>query len=229
VNAPHDASLDVAREGSTGDGGVEGSADAGQEAASDGSVVSTVDPPCQDGECAPDRVCNPVTALCEPACDVPRSVDPLSPWPMFAGCPTNRGLSRYVGASSGTVKWSVDLGSSMDLFSNRSPTIGRDGTLYLPYVSASGYPSDVALHAYRPDGTLRFVGPASALPPSIARDGTLWLALPAWRRHHRRGSERRALHAAPEASVVGRFELPKRRNVQRRRRRARRDDLRRVD
>jgi hypothetical protein len=130
------------------------------------------------GECEPDQICNRVTGLCEPVCDVPDAVDPLSPWPMFSGCPTNRGVSRHVGAASAEVRWSADLGETTDGV-YASPTIGQDGTIYLPAVSLPPSPR-YALHAFWPDGTLRFVGPSSNRPPSIAVDGTLWLATGTW-------------------------------------------------
>jgi hypothetical protein len=58
------------------------------------------DPPCAAGACPSDRVCNPVTNLCEAVCDVAGAVDPAAPWPMFGGCPTNRGVSRFAGPTA---------------------------------------------------------------------------------------------------------------------------------
>jgi outer membrane protein assembly factor BamB len=96
------------------------------------------------------------------------TTDPSAPWAMFAGDAANRGRSRYVGARAPVVKWRVDLGERAGYGFGRSPTIGRDGTIYL------GDAGQGRIRAFSRDGALRFVGPESFRPPTIAADGTLW-------------------------------------------------------
>jgi outer membrane protein assembly factor BamB len=167
-----DGRTDSKADAGTREASVDANADGPREASAEAS--SSPDPLCVDGDCAPDRVCNTATNRCEPACDVADQIDPLSPWAMFAGCPTNRGVSRYVGPSRATVLRRIDLGGGESGLGYRSPTIGRDGTLYVPGVSLRANLA-FELTAFRPDGTVRFVGPRGALPPSISTDGTLWV------------------------------------------------------
>jgi outer membrane protein assembly factor BamB len=147
--------------------------DADYEPSGDAAAAILPDFPCDAGDCPADRACNPLTNLCEPTCDVRGAVDPLAPWPMFSGCPTNRGLSRYVGTSTPKVKWSVQVASE-DYPGSRTPILGSNGNIYLSQAIEEG--GNPALRAFGPDGTPLFTGPSSGFSaPSIASDGTLWL------------------------------------------------------
>lgn len=90
-----------------------------------------------------------------------------SAWPMFHANVRHTGLSPYVGAQSGTLKWRFQTGDP--LFS--SPAIGADGTVYVG--SADHY-----LYAINPDGTQKWRFQTVHYmdsSPAIGADGTVYV------------------------------------------------------
>jgi outer membrane protein assembly factor BamB len=90
------------------------------------------------------------------------------PWPTFHHDPQHTGLSHFdTTANSGTLAWKLTTGS----FVTSSPAIGVDNSIYVG--SADGH-----VYALNPDGTIRwaFSTPGEADRPTVARDGTIYLA-----------------------------------------------------
>jgi len=90
-----------------------------------------------------------------------------TPWPKFRGNARNTGQSQYIGPQTNRLVWSFQSGS----FSESSPAIGSDGTVY---IGSWGN----RLYAINPDGTLKWsyqTGSWIRSSPAIGCDGTVYV------------------------------------------------------
>ncbi len=96
-----------------------------------------------------------------------------SPWPMYRCDPQNTGRSRYKGAISGNLEWSIDT-----IFNKSGITVGSDSAIY--FINSSGISS--GLYAVNQNGYLKWFFPFQSnytsypQAPIIGVNGTIYTA-----------------------------------------------------
>jgi len=95
-------------------------------------------------------------------------------WPKFRGNLKNTGLSPYVGAQTGSLRWTYPTGG----LCQNSPAIGPDGTVYIGGFVQSG--AGYAFYAVSPsDGSLKWsfnaTSEGSMTTPAVSADGTVYV------------------------------------------------------
>ena len=116
-----------------------------------------------------------------------------SPWPMFRHDLHHTGRSPYSGPADPTVRWVFTAKDGIV----SSPSIGRDGTIYVGAGWYYGGANDSSLYAINPDGSLkwRFVTNGGVFSsPTIGPDGTIYV-----------GSLDRHLYAIEDSITYGKL------------------------
>jgi hypothetical protein len=98
-----------------------------------------------------------------------------SPWPMYRCDPQNTGRSRYNGAVSGNMEWSLDT-----LRTTSGIAVDTDSTIYFVCSSVLGITTGIdGLYAVSPDGTVKWVYPFKSytpMSPIIGSEGVIYTA-----------------------------------------------------
>lgn len=82
----------------------------------------------------------------------------------------NRGQSRLIGPQTKAIRWKTTIYGISD---ERSPVIGKDGTIYIQSIDGSATPPSFNLIALMPDGTPKWKA-LIGTTPAIGKDGTLY-------------------------------------------------------